>query len=163
MTSCSTLGSCAIISCEFTQAIVGLAVVIVPFDRNKNLGLDLPEPVQYPLDAEVRRARGPYRSQAGRGQCGDNGFGHIGQVTRYPVTGLNPQGLQRLLQAGDFGLEFAPAQAPPDLVFTTEYQRGAVVVPAQQVLGEIEPGVRETSARLASGRRQSVHPDPVHR
>ncbi len=134
-----------------------LAVVPVAVDGDEQLGLDLAEAIEHTLDAEVRRARRPDRAAADRRQHGGERLGHVGQVGRDPVAGIDAGRGQRRGKARHQREELAVGHLPLDLVLAAEHQRlapGLRCAPGQQVLGEVEPRVREPL--------RARHPVAVH-
>ena len=84
---------------QLAQAVVAFAVVIIAVGGEQDLGFDLAEAVDDPLDAEVRRARGPDGADGTGGEHGGHGFGHIRQIGGDPVAGLDARRRQGLGQA----------------------------------------------------------------
>ncbi len=59
------------------EGIEAFALEEVSIGDEKDLRLDLSETVQDPLDAEIGGTGGPHRPQAGGGEHGDDGLGHV--------------------------------------------------------------------------------------
>ena len=70
------------------QAIHGLSLEQIAVRRKQDLGLDLAEAVQNPLDAEIRRTGRPGGAQAGGRQHGNNGLGHVGHKADHPFSAV---------------------------------------------------------------------------
>jgi len=81
--------------------------------------------------------------RAGGRQHGDHGLGHVGQIAGDAVALLHTDGLKGLGALRDLVVELAEAQPPLDLVLAPDTHAVGVVAPAQQVLGQIDPGVGE--------------------
>ena len=126
---------------QLIQPVQGLAVVEIAVGREQHLGLDLSETVEHPLHAEIRRGRGPHRSQRRGGQHGDDRFRHVRHIAGDPVARPHPLGLQGLRQPADGVVELGMAQPPAYLVLAPEHDGVAVVAAAQQVLGVVQPGI----------------------
>ena len=66
---------------------------------------DLTEPVEHPVHAEVRRARGPGCPQARRCEHGDGGLGKIGQEAGNPVAGNDAGRLEPVSNTRDLRMQ----------------------------------------------------------
>ncbi len=130
---------------QLLQVGKGFAVVEIAVAGNQHLGQGLAETIEHALHPEVGRSGGEGGAEAGGREHGNHRLGHIGHIGRNPVSGLDAPMLQGLLQPRDFGVQFAPAQTALHLIFAPEMQRYGIVIAAQQVLGEVEAGVREES------------------
>ena len=122
---------------------MGLAGVEIAVGGEHHLGRDLAEPVEHALNAEIGRAGGPDGPEARRRQHRRHRLRHVGHEARDPVAGNDAGRLHRLGEARDEIVELAMAEAPADLVLAAEDDGVAVVAPAQQVLGVVEPGLGE--------------------
>ncbi len=120
-----------------------LAAIMIAVHRHQEFRLDLAEPVDHALDAEIRRARGKRGAEAGGGQHGDDGLRHIRHIGGNAVAGAQPLGAEGLLQPRHGRVQRPPAHASPHLVLAPEYQGVAVVAPAQEVFGEVELRIGE--------------------
>ncbi|OIQ78265.1 hypothetical protein GALL_400360 [mine drainage metagenome] len=120
-----------------------LAVVEVTVAGDEHFGLGLAETVDHPLHAEIGRSRGERRADAGGGEHGDDRLWHVRHVGGDTVALHYTPTAQRLLEARHLGMQRAPSQAAPHAVLAPEMQGNRVVLPAQQVLREIQPGVRK--------------------
>ena len=78
-----------------------LAVVAVAVDRDEHLRLDLAEPVDHARRAEVRRAGGPDRAEARRGEEGDQRLGDVRHVRGDPVAPADAEPDQAGADPGD--------------------------------------------------------------
>ena len=78
---------------------------------DQHLGFDLPEAVEHGGGAHVRRADAPHAAEADHGEEGDHGLGHVRQVGRHAVAGL--QALRPQVQRQRRHL--APQLGPADL------------------------------------------------
>ena len=76
-----------------------LAGVVVAVDRDQHLGLDLAEAVDDALHAEIGRAGGPHRAEAGGGEHGDDRLGHVGELRGDAVAGPDAAGGERVAHA----------------------------------------------------------------
>jgi len=94
---------------DHRRAVVGLAAVAVAVDGNQHLGRNLPKAVDHGHLAHVRRAAGPDRAQAGRGQEGDDRGRHVGQVAGHAVTRRHAHRAQGMGEGGDLGFQGIPA------------------------------------------------------
>ena len=128
---------------QLVEAGLDPAIVEIAVGGDQHPGRDLAETVEHALDAEIRRRRSEDAADAGRCQHGDRRFGNIGHVGRDPVAGAEPHGAPRPGEARDRVMEFGPADLPADPVFAAEDDGRRIVAPAQQILGEIHPAVRE--------------------
>jgi hypothetical protein len=128
---------------QLGEAVMRLAVVVIPVDGEQHLGLDLAEAVDDALHAEIRRAGRPHGADARRREHGDDRLGHVRQIAGDAVARLDAHRRQRLGEPRDFGVQLGPGDRPLDLVLAPEDQGRRRVVPAQQVLREVEPGLRE--------------------
>ena len=129
-----------------------LAGVAVAVDRHQHLGLDLPEAVEHALDPEVGRAGRPDGAQARGRQHGDDGLRHVRQVAGHPVAdpyALGPQGCR---DPRHLGVELGPGELAPAPVLAAEDDGGRAVAAAQQVLGVVQPRVREPARPRHRGR-----------
>ncbi len=126
-----------------------LAVVPVAIDGEEHARLDLPEAVEHAAHAEIGRARRPHRAEAGAAQHRDDGLGHVGNVGGDTVARGDAVGLQRRRDAGGGGAtSSALRNAARALVFAAEHERvgrTGRAIAREQVLGEIEAGVRKPS------------------
>ncbi|MNV26895.1 hypothetical protein D3C71_1180260 [compost metagenome] len=91
------------------------AVVVTPavghaVHGDQHLGLDLAEAVEHCVRAHVGRADAPHAADAHRGQKGDHGLGHVGQVGGHAVAGLDALGLEVQRQRCDLAAQLGPAQ-----------------------------------------------------
>jgi hypothetical protein len=118
-----------------------LGVVEIAVGGEKYLGLDLPEAVEDALRAEVGRARGPRRPEAGRGEHRDDRAGYVGQVGGDPVPGLDPGGPQGLGQARHLGIQLGVGDGRLEAFLAPEDEGDRAVPPPEQVLREIETGL----------------------
>jgi hypothetical protein len=129
------------------------AAVAVPVGADQHLGADLAKPVEDAAPAEVGRAAGPDRSDAGRREHGDHRLRDVRQVGGNPVAGPDTHVAQPGGQDAHLAGEDRPGQPLQGDGFAGEQQRvpagplalpgpGAPLVP-QDVLGVVEPGARE--------------------
>ena len=72
-----------------------LSVVPHRVHREQHFRPDLPEPVQHPFDAEVRRRAAPHRSQGGAREHRHHRFDAVRNVAGHPVVGGDPASFQR--------------------------------------------------------------------
>ena len=120
-----------------------LGAIIIAVAGDQDLGLDLPEPVENALHAEIGRSARPDRPERrGREQPNDR-LGLIGHKRRDPVALANALSAQKLLGPADRRMEFRPGQGFLDLVLAPENQGVVVIVLAQQVFSIVETGAFE--------------------
>jgi len=124
----------------------------------QHLGRHLAEAIQHALHAEVRRARGEHRAEAGRGEHDDDRFGHVGQQRRHAIARHHAQRLQRLRNARNLLVKLAVAEPGVRPVLGAEHDGAGFVARAQQVLREIEPRVGEETR---PGHALAVGQDPL--
>ena len=70
----------------------------------------------------------------------------IGNHGADPVARLDARFGKGAVGLGHTRIELAPGHGRLDLVFTPENQGGAIIVPAQKVLGIVQPGIGEKTA-----------------
>ena len=130
------------------QKIDRLAAVNVTVRGEQHHRLDLAEAIEHPLHAEIRRARGPDRADAGGREHGDHGGRHVRQVAGDTISGHDASTAQRLSELRHFVVQLAIRETRAHLFFAPEHERRALVAPSQQILGEIEARIRKpTCAR----------------
>ncbi len=122
---------------------MALAVVKITVDGEQHLGRDLAEAVDDALYPEIGRARRPDGPAARRGQHGDRRLGHVGKVAGHAIAGCKTERRERLSKARNGIVHLAPAQRAAHLVLAPEDHRRSAILPAQQVFGEVEPGLGE--------------------
>ena len=125
------------------EGVERLAGVEIAVGGEEHLGRDLPEAVEHAVHAEVRRAGGPGRAEAGGRQHGDGGLRQVGQEARDPVALADSRGAQASRDARHFAPQLPMGDLPARAALVDEHDGGVIVVVPQQVLGEVEPGVRE--------------------
>ena len=91
-------------------AVVVAAAVGHAVHTDQHLGLDLPKAVEHRVRAHVGRADAPHTTDAHRGQKGDHGLGHVGQVGGHAVAGLDALGLEVQRQRRHLAAQLGPAQ-----------------------------------------------------
>ena len=123
--------------------VVPGAVVAVAVDRHQHLGLDLGEAVDHAGDAELRGAARPDGADAGRGQHGDHGLGHVGQVGDHPVALGHPEPAKPGRDRRHPPAQLRVADRAQLAGLVAEQQRRVVVVAAQRQLGVVEGRPRE--------------------
>ena len=128
---------------EPPDRVVPPAAVEVAVGAEQHLGRDLPEAVHHPLHPEVRRGGGPDRADARRRQHRHDRLGHVGQVAGDAVALRHPGRPERLREHGYRVMQLAKAQRASDPVLAAEEDGGCIVAAAQEVLGEVEPRIRE--------------------
>ena len=125
-----------------------LAAVAVAVAGDQHLGLNLPEAIQRALDAEIRRAGGPNRADAGRGEHRHHRLRHVRQPPSDAISPFNAERNQRLAERHRFGQQLPIGERAPFAAFEHRDQRHPVVREAQQVLGEVQPRLgKPTAAR----------------
>ena len=72
--------------------------------------------------------------------------GMIGHHGANPVARLDARFGKGAVGLGHARIELAPGHGRLDLVFTPENQGGAIIVPAQEVFGIVQPGIGEKAA-----------------
>ena len=139
-------------------AVDALAAVAVAVDADEDLRLDLREPVQDALRAEVRAAGGPHRADAGRGELRDDRVRGVGQEGRDGIADADAPGAQCGGQTGDLAAQLGPGDLDRLGALLDEQQGRAVVGGgAEDVLGEVQSGAgkpaRAGHRRRPGGRR----------
>ena len=91
------------------------AVVVAPavahaVHADEHLGFDLAEAVEHRVRAHVGRADAPHRANAGSGQEGDHGLGHVGQVGGHAVARLHALGLEVQRERRHLAAQLGPGQ-----------------------------------------------------
>ena len=123
-----------------------LAAVAVAVAGDQHLRLDLPEPIQRALDAEIRRAGGPNCADAGRGEHRHHRLRHVRQPAGDAVSPFHAERHQRLAERHRFGQQLPIGERTPLAAFEHRDQRHPVVREAQQVLGEVQPRLGKPAA-----------------
>ena len=130
------------ISASRAEQVVPLAAVEVAVGGDQHARLDLAEAIEHALHAEVRRARRPDRADRRRAERRDDRLGHVRQVPGDAIAGLDARAPQRRREPR------RPRRTAPRSVSVRRRPpsplkmiAGAVVAPAQQVLGEVQRGV----------------------
>ncbi len=129
---------------ERPDAVVDPPAVLVAVAGEEEPGLDLTEPVDHPVDAEVGRGRGEDGTDR-RGREHDRvGLDDVGEPRRDPVARLDPGPAHGLLQLPHHRAELVPGNgAAHGGVLPPEDQRGLGAREPQQVLRDVEGGVRQ--------------------
>jgi hypothetical protein len=122
---------------------VRLATIEVPVSGNQNPRLNLPEAIEHALNAEIGRAGRPHGADRGAPERRDHRLRKVGNEPRDAIASLDARPSQGFRKTSGVSSKFARADGPMHLVLAIENQRRAIVVAAQQVLGEVEPGARE--------------------
>src|SRR5581483_863492 len=125
------------------QHVDGLAAVVVAVRRHEHLRLDLAEAIEDALHAEIGGARGPDRADARRPEHRDDRLRHVRHVARHAIAGLHTVTLERLRETRDFAVQLRERETAFDALLAPEDERGLVIAPPQQVLGEIEARIGE--------------------
>ena len=123
-----------------------LAAVPVTVAGDEHLRLDLGEPVDHAARAEIRRARGPDRAQARRGEQADDRLRHVRQQRRHPVATADTQRAQATGHPRHLGGELRVAEAPGPASFgIKDYGRTVGIGPRgpQRVTGVVQRGAVE--------------------
>ena len=120
-----------------------LAGVEIAVGREQYLGRDLPEALEHAVHAEIRRARGPHRPEAGGGEHRDRSFRHVGHEAGHAVAGHHARRRQARGDARHFAAQLAVGERAARAALVAEHQCWSVVVVAQQVRGEVQPRRRE--------------------
>ena len=138
------------------QRIEALARVPVAVRGEQDLGSDLAETIDHAARAEIRRARRPDGAQRGRREHRDHRLRKIGQVARDPVARSDAPGGERLRQPRDVRAQLGVRDLAAGSSLRPGDQRRRRVPPAEQVLGEVEPCLREP-ARAGHALRVQQH------
>ncbi len=101
------------------------------------------ESIKHTLNAEIRGARGPDRTEAGRRQHGDDGLRHIRHETDYPVSGADSCLPKRGCNLGRCREQFLVGKAPADCIFAPEDYGRLFIAKAQQVFGKVQAAAGE--------------------
>jgi len=140
------------------QRVMLFARVEVAIGGEQHGGLDLAEAVHHALDAEVGRARRPGGADADGGEHRNDGFRHVGHKAHDAVARDDAVGAQRLGELRDPFVEVGKTEGAAIALFALEDQRRGIIATAQQVLGEVEFGIREP---LRTGHFVGIDQDPV--
>jgi hypothetical protein len=100
------------------QGVHFLSLEPVPVRREENTGLDLTEPIQDPLDSEIRRTGRPGRPKTCRSEHGKDRLRHIRHEANDPVSGLYVHVLQGFCDPRDFFKELGIGYLPDLSVLT---------------------------------------------
>ena len=84
-TTARSVGSAAASSLDQLPPVVGPAAEAVAVGRDEQHRLELGEAVDRALQADLGPAGRPHRADAGRGEEGDDGLRHVGQVADDPL------------------------------------------------------------------------------
>jgi hypothetical protein len=119
-----------------------LGAVAVAVDRQQHLRVDLAEAVEDAAGAELRRARGPYRPEAGGGQKGHQRLGDVGQVGHDPVAPPDAEAGQAGPAPGDLTAQLTGSQVDrAPRLGPAEHGDLLLVAPfPQHMSGVVEPG-----------------------
>ena len=128
------------------QAIEALAAVGVAVDRQQEPRADLTEPIEDALHAEVRRTGGPDGADGRSAERRDDGFRSIRGNGGDAIAGDDARGAKRVCRAAHGVAQFIMRQRDVAARFRAADNRGAVAPAPQQVLREVERGVREEPA-----------------
>lgn len=123
-----------------------LAAVAVAAGHQQHDRLDLLEAVDHAARAELQRAGGPYRPEAGRGEEGDQRLGTVREVAGDPVAASYTEVDQQPARAGDLLAQRAPGQVEVRAGLRAGEHRGRVVRgpgTPQRVLGVVEQRAAE--------------------
>ena len=132
------------------QRIVAPAAVAVAVGHEEEAGADLPETVDDALGAEVGRGSGEDGADRGGGEEDHHRLGHIGEQRGDPVTGADPGFAHGLGEARGEVVQLPPAHRPAPAVLGGGDDGRLVGAAAQEVLGEVEPRVREVAGAVHS-------------
>ena len=128
-----------------------LAVVVIAVGREQHSRFDLPQAVENARGAVVGRAGGECRADRDGRERDDHRLRYVGHVGGHPVARADAIGLHRRRQRGHPPVQRRPAHLLPAANLVAEDQRRAVVAPAHQVFGEVEPRIGK-EARLPHAR-----------
>ncbi len=93
---------------DLRALIERLAAVDVALGGDQDARLDLPESIEHPLDAEVRRARRPDRADRRRAEHRDDRLGNVREVRGHAIAGLDTRRPQRRREGRDLGAKLPP-------------------------------------------------------
>ncbi|MNH99526.1 hypothetical protein D3C73_523010 [compost metagenome] len=126
----------------------GLAPIAIAIHREQHPGAGLAEALHHAGLTKVGAGGGPDSAEAGGGQHGDDGLRDVGQVGGHHVATAYALAAQPLSQPGDLICQLGPAQGLACVPFEAGDDGWALVLAAQQVLGEVEPTVGEPAGAL---------------
>jgi len=137
------------------QGVKTVTVVVIAVGAKKHLRLYLAKAFQHSPDAEIGRTGGPDCAQAGAGQHGHHGFGHIGHEARHAITGNDSGFCQGLGKPGYPFIQFSEADPLGITVFTPEDDRCSLVAITEQVFCKVEPAAAKPTC--AGHFRRIIH------
>src|SRR6185312_10671572 len=154
-------------SCDITHALEAvdlLSCVTVAVGADQNLGLDLTESVQYALNAEVRRARAPYRAECRRSEHRDDRFRQIRQKAGDAIAHSDTHVAQRGRDAAYLAAKLRKRQLMLSSRLIPRDDRRPVVSEPQEILGKVElRSVKPFRSELRIRRRHAIQPDALAR
>ena len=121
-----------------------LPLVKIAVGDDEQARLDLAETIQHALRAEIRRGGRPDRADAGGRQHTDRRFRPVMDIGGDAVAGLDAFGTEKGGEARHALFQFAEGDVLPDAFLAPKNNRKIAVRPvAQQIFGEIQPGIRK--------------------
>ena len=134
-------------------AVVAGPAVVVAVDGEQDRGLDLAEPVEDAVGAEVGAGRGEHRADGHGTEHRHHGLDPVGQPRRDPIALGHPDGRQGAGHRADLGREAVPADGPGAVLVDRDDGRAVpgvleeVLHDAERCVGE-EPGLSHRGAGL---------------
>jgi hypothetical protein len=114
-----------------------LAAIEVPIGSEQHLRGDLPETIEHPVHAKVRRAGGPDRTDARAGEHRDGGLWQVGHEGGDAIPLSHARLEQPRRDARDLQAQLAVGEHPARAALVAEHQRGLLVIELEQVLREV--------------------------
>ncbi len=137
------------------RGVEPLPAVAVGRGREQQLRLELREASGCGVGAEVGRAGGEHRPQAGAGQQQDDRLGDVGGERRHGVPAAHPGGAQPALHGRHLAAQLAEAELGRLAALDDADDRGLVGI-AQGIGVEQRPGVVERGSLEPAGERHRV-------
>ena len=117
---------------------MSLTGVPIAVGAKQHARLNLAEPVEHTVDAEVRRRRRPDRADTRRGEHRDHRLGNVRHESGDSIAHRDAEAAKRGGDARHLVVQLPIRQPPLRAVLIPEHQRFALVAIAKQVFGEVE-------------------------
>ena len=147
---------------ESFETIEGLAAVAVPIGGEEHHRFELPETVDHPVDAEIRRGGTEHRSDRGGSEHGDHRLGDVGHPGSHPIADAHTLGPERSSDLAHRGPDLVAGEhagAVRMALVDIDEHRGITrrAATVQDRLGDVESRVGE-ELRGGHGRAAVEHP-----